>query len=80
MSYTIYGKQGCKFCTMAKELLDNKEIRYKYLLLDEDYTREELAMICQPIIPRTLPQIFKHNDNALDDYIGGFTELKKSLS
>ena len=37
----IYGKIGCKYCDMAKELLDSKEIPYKYYTMGIDYTVDE---------------------------------------
>lgn len=74
--YLVYGKENCPFCTAAKDLLTAKALPFTYLTLGVDYTREELIDKCAPVIPRTVPQIF----DGYDSLIGGFTELKSSLS
>lgn len=37
----IYGKPACGYCTMAKNLCEQKGVEYKYLTLNEDYTANE---------------------------------------
>ncbi|QGZ16223.1 glutaredoxin [Erwinia phage Hena1] len=76
MSYTVYGKDNCPFCTAAKGLLMSKALPFTYLTLGVDYTREELIEKCAPAIPRTVPQIF----DGYGSLVGGFTELQASLS
>tara|TARA_Y100001963_G_C6528010_1_gene329753 strand:- start:245 stop:499 length:255 start_codon:yes stop_codon:yes gene_type:complete len=68
----IYGKPRCSFCTKAKALCERLNLDYEYLLLDADYTAEELF----ELVPgaRTFPQIFIN-----DKPIGGFTELQNLL-
>lgn len=75
--YVIYGKKGCANCEKAKNLLSSKGLEYQYLVLDEDYTREELISVC-PFPPRELPQIFKSIDG-VEKYIGAWSDLQKSL-
>lgn len=76
--YLIYSKPNCTFCEKAKNLLKQKDIPYKALNLDQDFTKEELIDHFQQthgIIPRTMPQIvFK--DDTKETYIGGFAELE----
>ena len=75
---TIYGKQDCVYCQMAKSLLEGKNIPYVYVPLDEpdckfNITMEQLQCICPTQKPvTTIPQIF---DNG--DYIGGYEDLEK---
>lgn len=68
---TIYSKENCSFCFMAKKLCESKQIGYEVKMLDIDYTREDLYNLTEGKA-RTFPQIF--NDGEL---IGGFTELQK---
>lgn len=74
MSYIIYGRKGCSYCTQAKELLDKHSIKYvafEYDKSDVDYSlkKEKLSeMINQKNF--TYPQIFKE-----DKHIGGYEEL-----
>ena len=70
----IYSKDDCKYCEYAKELLRNKNIKYKEIMLNnnierlnfyEKYTDEE-----EGVLVNTMPQIFLNNKR-----IGGYTEL-----
>ena len=70
---TIYGKTACKFCQMAKKYLENLNIGYNYISLDnqEDSTKffKELnEKLDKPV--KTVPQIFINNER-----IGGYEEL-----
>ena len=70
--YTIYSKKGCSYCTAAANLLDIEKKTYKYLVLDKDFTMDELLEKAPNA--RTFPQIF------LDDtLIGGYSDLVDSL-
>lgn len=70
--YTIYSKEGCSFCTAAANLLDIEKKPYKYLVLDEDFTMDELLEKAPNA--RSFPQIF------LDDtLVGGYSDLVYSL-
>jgi len=73
MAIEIYSKDGCSFCTQAKQLLriHNKDfIEYK---LDEDFTRE--ILVSKFPEARTFPVIVLDGFN-----IGGFEQLKKHLT
>ena len=65
----IYSKPSCPYCVKAKNLCEQQGYEYKYYMLDEDFTREELFEIFPTA--RTFPQITAH-----DEYVGGFTELQ----
>ncbi len=75
--YIIYGKKGCQNCEKAKNLLESKGLTFEYLILDVDYTKENLVSLC-PIPPRELPQIFKIKEIGIV-YVGNFNDLQKSL-
>ena len=70
MKAIIWSKYHCPYCDQAKALLTHKGIQFEEKKIGDGYTKEELL----EAIPtaRTVPQIFLD-----DNYIGGFTELKK---
>ena len=65
----IYGKENCLYCTSAKELLNSKNISYKYYNLGEHYTLDEF----KELFPgqKTVPVILSYGLK-----IGGFDDLK----
>lgn len=66
----VWSKLNCPFCDQAKNLLKMKGIEYEERNVETTWTKQQL-MEAVPTA-RTLPQIFLG-----DNYIGGFTELKK---
>jgi glutaredoxin 3 len=68
----VWSKDACPFCLQAKALLESKGIEYEERNINEGYTKEQLLESVPTA--RTLPQIFLD-----DEYVGGFTELKKKL-
>lgn len=92
--YTIYGGANCTYCKQAVALLEMKGLDFQYKDIYDDVegdgdsncaatrtVRDELFELAHNMnipLPRSIPQIFL---DAGDDfvYIGGFTELKKSL-
>lgn len=72
MKAIVWSKDACPFCVQAKALLESKGIEYEERNVQHGWTKEQLLESVPTA--RTLPQIF------LDDqYIGGFTELRKHL-
>ena len=70
MKAIVWSKYHCPYCDQAKALLKMKGIKIEERNINEDWTRDQLLEAVPTA--RTVPQIF------LDDqYIGGFTELKK---
>lgn len=41
MNITINSKYGCPYCEKIKAVLDQREMSYNVLTLDEDFTQEE---------------------------------------
>ena len=44
MKIIIFGKDTCYFCLKSKELLDENNIEYKYILMDEGTTITKLII------------------------------------
>jgi len=65
---TIYGKESCAYCNMAKTLCEQKGVEYEYLMLKEDYTPPQFFEKFPS--ERTFPQIVVEDKN-----IGGYNEL-----
>jgi len=67
----VWSKNSCPFCVQAKNLLKLKGIEFEESNISaEKWTREQLLEAVPTA--RTLPQIFLD-----DNYIGGFTELRR---
>lgn len=69
--YYIYGTSSCKYCDMAKELLDIRNEEYSYQDVSMD---QALIDIFKVNGWKTVPQIFKD-----DKHIGGYTDLVEYL-
>lgn len=41
MNITIHSKYGCPYCDKIKAVLEQRNLEYTTLLLDEDFTEEE---------------------------------------
>ena len=72
MKAVVWSKNQCPFCVQAKALLESKGIKYEERNVSTNWTKEQLLEAVPTA--RTLPQIFLD-----DNYIGGFTELRKHL-
>jgi len=72
MKATVWSKNACPFCVQAKALLESRGIEFEERNVSTDWTKEQLLEAVPTA--RTLPQIFLD-----DNYIGGFTELRKHL-
>lgn len=75
-TYTIYGSETCPFCVKAKELLNEKEIKYIYHDVKTYGTLKEALDYLANLTnnQRTIPVIFKK-----DKFIGGYDDLKKII-
>ena len=71
MKAVVWSKNSCPFCVQAKALLKQKNIEFEERNISQgNWTKEQLLEAVPTA--RTLPQIFLD-----DNYIGGFTELRK---
>ncbi|TBR43827.1 GrxA family glutaredoxin [Marinomonas agarivorans] len=72
--YTIFGHDACGFCRRAKQLLEKKELPFRYVNIHkEGITKEALSQLIGKEV-HTVPQIFKDKE-----YVGGFEALNASL-
>ena len=73
MKAIVWSKDACPYCVQAKALLSQKGIEFEERnIMKGTWTKEQLLESVPTA--RTLPQIFLD-----DNYIGGFTELRKHL-
>lgn len=71
-SIKLYSKQNCTQCDQAKVLLQMKNVDFKKLQLDQDFSLEDIKTLAPT--QRTFPVVF-----ANDILIGGLNELKEYL-
>ncbi len=71
---TIFGREGCGFCSRAKELCEIKALEYRYIdIHKEGISKADLEKtIGKPVA--TVPQIFRGQQ-----HIGGYTEFAQLL-
>lgn len=80
MTYIVFGKESCNYCTLAKALLDNNDIDYSY----KDVTNaEDMKLLLDlaemsGVVVKTVPQIFISKDYKYT-HIGGHKELSETL-
>ena len=73
MKAIVWSKDQCPYCVQAKALLESRSIEYEERNVSKDWTKEQLLEAVPTA--RTLPQIFLDQE-----YVGGFTELRKKLA
>lgn len=72
--YTIFGHQQCGFCRRAKQVLEEKELPFRYVdIHEENISKADLSKTVGQTVT-TVPQIFYGQE-----YIGGFEALEKHL-
>lgn len=71
--YIIYSKVDCSSCTKALDLLKKYDKEYMYLILDVNFTLQDLFKLC-PKPPRSFPVILKDGL-----HLGGLKELREHL-
>lgn len=72
--YTIFTKENCTYCIMAKKLLDERGEQW---VAFDVYQDDNLSKLTEKLgrQPKTVPQIWSPDNT----YIGGFEELKALL-
>lgn len=71
--YTIYGKQGCTYCDLSKDLLQSYNIEFDYIPLDGN---PEAVQAFKDKGFRTVPQVYYKGDMDKGKYVGGFEQMK----
>jgi glutaredoxin 3 len=72
MKILIIGGEGCRYCVLAKQLLEKQEMPFTYLDVrtDDTYENKTGMEYVADVKQRTIPQVFIDNS-----HIGGYTEL-----
>ena len=80
MTYIVFGKESCNYCTLAKALLDNNDIEFHYKDLADEGNMKLLLDLAEMsgVVVKTVPQIFIVDDYKYT-YIGGYKELSETL-
>lgn len=77
-SVSVYSKEGCKYCVMAKRLLIDNGIPFTNIVMDCDtlnYEEDKRALLLKTNGHTTFPFIFIG-----DEFLGGFSDLNHSVS
>ena len=72
MTFTVYSRDGCPYCTKVEQVLQLAEIKHVIYKLNRDFTREEFYEKFGK--GTTFPRVIKD-----DTLIGGCTETVKYL-
>ena len=72
MTFTVYSKDGCPYCTKVQQVLELAEVKHVIYKLNRDYTREEFYDKFGK--GSTFPRVVKD-----EELIGGCTETVKYL-
>ncbi len=72
MTFTVYSKDGCPYCTKVQQVLELAEVKHVIYKLNRDYTREEFYDKFGK--GSTFPRVVKD-----DTLIGGCMETVKYL-
>ncbi|HYH99063.1 glutaredoxin 3 [Hyalangium sp.] len=67
----IYTKSSCPYCTLARQLLDEKGVRYEEISIERDASKRD-EMIAASNGRKTVPQIF-----IAGRHVGGCDDLYK---
>ena len=70
---TVYTKNNCGFCMMAKALLNKHDMAFQEVNIEDD---EDLKMFMISQGHRTMPQIYQDDEIFVE---GGFQGLKEHL-
>jgi glutaredoxin len=73
MKITIYGKDNCTYCTMAKNLAESKGAEVRYLSMNKDYTAQNF--MAEFPNARTFPQVIFNGTK-----VGGYAALVTLLT
>ncbi len=81
-SFIVYGKQDCVNCSMLKNILDTKQISYKYKSIPEDLSAKDFSIVMEAfgVFPRSFPQIVMiDSETNVASYVGGLQDLVAEL-
>jgi glutaredoxin 1 len=70
---TIYAKNNCKWCTLAKDLAESRGLSYEYRNVDDNFQFLLELSSLKPDV-KTLPQIWWN-----DKHVGGYTDFAAEI-
>lgn len=73
--YTMYSKPNCPYCVKAEAFLKMKKLPYEKLMLDVDFTREDILAKGA----KTFPYITR-DVAGVQEVVGGCDDLVKLLT
>lgn len=61
--YLVVGKENCSRCDMVKNILNNKNVKYEYKLLDQldENVKKEYIKLARQLGKLEMPLIIKEN-------------------
>lgn len=71
LNVTVFTREGCEYCTVAKGMLDDAGIDFEELVLNRDYSEATIRAVSGK---STVPQVFINGQ-----YIGGSDHLQQYL-
>jgi len=77
MRYILFVKESCTYCTMAVQLLEEKNLSYKSIAFEPDQ-ETVLQEVKEAYAWNTVPMIFYRNGNLIK-FVGGYTDLLKEI-
>ena len=80
MKYKIVSRDGCPYCEKAVEVFINNGFDFEEIKINDLVERNKFYdSINLEGSKRSVPQIWKIEEDNYETYIGGYTELRKSL-
>lgn len=80
LKFKMYGREGCPYCVLAKELLEGYEV--EYVDTRKDLGGEAFSQYFKNTYGKNttkVPQIFLNNEDGTITHIGGYDDLKVLL-
>ena len=73
-TFTVFGRPGCGYCVRAVQLLEDRQLPFKYVdIYAEGISKEDLSKTVGKTV-ETVPQVF-HGER----YVGGCSDLEVYL-
>lgn len=80
IKFKIVSRDGCPYCIKAKELIISEGFDAEIIEMNDKTERnvfyDSLGLVGKD---RTVPQIWKIDENGIENYIGGYLELEKEF-
>ena len=75
MRFTIYTKNNCAYCRLAKNFLEDKQLTYSEISLDNPAFLTDFKQRNPEV--KTVPFIIDEEQNVV---VGGYSDLRKHLN